>query len=147
MKAGPANTLPHPSSVLPGTPGPSNRRVGSADPEMLPSGLRPTRSQANLTHLFLQEAGPSRSVTPLEKGKEKVTASKPGLPNPSKLRVRCIRFGEHEIDTWYDAPFPEEYASVPDGMLWICEFCLKYMKSRFSASRHRVSSSYHMRET
>ena len=27
---------------------------------------------------------------------------------------------------------------MPDGRLWICEFCLKYMKSKFGASRHRV---------
>ena len=58
---------------------------------------------------------------------------------PNGLRIRKIRFGEFDIDTWYDAPFPEEYAAIPDGRLWMCEFCLKYMKSRFSAVRHRVS--------
>lgn len=69
---------------------------------------------------------------------EPLTA-KSAQPITGPSRIRTIRFGEFEIDTWYDAPFPEEYASVPDGMLWICEFCLKYMKSRFSAGRHRVS--------
>lgn len=59
---------------------------------------------------------------------------------PNGLRIRRIRFGEYDIDTWYDAPFPEEYAAIPDGRLWMCEFCLKYMKSRFSASRHQVCS-------
>ncbi|KAF8623695.1 hypothetical protein AX17_007393 [Amanita inopinata Kibby_2008] len=58
--------------------------------------------------------------------------------DPSKLRIRTIRFGEHDIQTWYDAPFPEEYAAIPDGRLWICEFCLKYMKSKFGAVRHRL---------
>ncbi|GAA94815.1 uncharacterized protein L969DRAFT_97222 [Mixia osmundae IAM 14324] len=52
--------------------------------------------------------------------------------------IRCIRFGEFEIDTWYQAPYPEEYALVPDGMLWICEYCFKYMKGRFQTSRHRL---------
>lgn len=74
--------------------------------------------------------------TPKDKGKEKQTVP---LSDASNLRIKTIRFGEFEIDTWYDAPFPEEYASVPDGMLWLCEFCLKYMKSRFSAGRHKVS--------
>jgi hypothetical protein len=57
---------------------------------------------------------------------------------PGVLRIRSIRFGPYEIKTWYDAPFPEEYATIPDGRLWICEFCLKYMKSRFKAIRHQV---------
>jgi histone acetyltransferase MYST4 len=57
---------------------------------------------------------------------------------PGVLRIRTIRFGPYDIKTWYDAPFPEEYASIPDGRLWICEFCLKYMKSRFKAIRHQV---------
>ncbi|PPQ98341.1 hypothetical protein CVT26_013597 [Gymnopilus dilepis] len=63
-----------------------------------------------------------------------------GLPKfePGVLRIRSIRFGPYDIKTWYDAPFPEEYASIPDGRLWICEFCLKYMKSRFKAIRHQM---------
>ncbi|KAI0768105.1 histone acetyltransferase [Trametes elegans] len=61
----------------------------------------------------------------------------PVLP-PNGLRIRRIRFGEYDIETWYDAPFPEEYAAIPDGRLWMCEYCLKYMKSRFSASRHQT---------
>lgn len=54
------------------------------------------------------------------------------------LRIRTIRIGAYEIDTWYDAPFPEEYACVPEGKLYMCEFCLKYIKSPFGAARHRM---------
>lgn len=57
--------------------------------------------------------------------------------------VRMIRFGAYDIDTWFQAPFPEEYSSVPDGRLWMCEFCLKYMKSRFMATRHRLKCIMH----
>lgn len=57
-------------------------------------------------------------------------------------KIKCIRFGPFDIDTWYTAPYPEEYAVVPDGRLWICEFCLKYMKSAFGAGRHRVSLAF-----
>ncbi|OBZ72296.1 Histone acetyltransferase KAT7 [Grifola frondosa] len=72
------------------------------------------------------------------------TSPAPSTPDPQNaaspngLRIRRIRFGEFDIETWYDAPFPEEYANIPDGRLWICEFCLKYMKSRFSAGRHQM---------
>ncbi|KAF9818602.1 hypothetical protein IEO21_02707 [Rhodonia placenta] len=57
---------------------------------------------------------------------------------PNGLRIRRIRFGEYDIETWYDAPFPEEYANIPDGRLWLCEFCLKYMKSEFISRRHQL---------
>ncbi|KAA0188438.1 Histone acetyltransferase, partial [Fasciolopsis buskii] len=38
-----------------------------------------------------------------------------------------IQFGKYEIDTWYFSPYPEEYRRL--NKLWICEYCLKYMKS------------------
>jgi hypothetical protein len=62
--------------------------------------------------------------------------------DPDALRIRTIRFGPYEIKTWYDAPFPEEFSNIPEGRLWICEFCLKYMKSRFGSLRHRVGLSF-----
>ncbi|KAI1797303.1 hypothetical protein LXA43DRAFT_1089180 [Ganoderma leucocontextum] len=78
---------------------------------------------------------PSSSMSPAP------SAATPGphaMFAPNGLRIRKIRFGEFDIDTWYDAPFPEEYAAIPDGRLWMCEYCLKYMKSRFSATRHQL---------
>jgi histone acetyltransferase SAS3 len=56
-------------------------------------------------------------------------------------KINKIRFGAFDIDTWYSAPYPEEYQYVPDGRLWLCEFCLKFMKSGFVAGRHRVSTA------
>ncbi|XP_047992866.1 histone acetyltransferase KAT6B isoform X2 [Leguminivora glycinivorella] len=50
---------------------------------------------------------------------------------------RCpsaIEFGQWEIDTWYSSPFPQEYARLPK--LFLCEFCLKYAKSRAVLMRH-----------
>lgn len=54
------------------------------------------------------------------------------------LRIKTIRFGQFDIDTWYDAPFPEEFSQIPEGRLWMCEFCLKYMRSGFGAGRHKM---------
>ena len=45
-----------------------------------------------------------------------------------------IEFGRYEIDTWYSAPYPEEYANAPK--VYLCEFCLKYMKTRTILRRH-----------
>lgn len=57
---------------------------------------------------------------------------------PSK--VKCINFAGFEIDTWHAAPYPEEYSR--NRVLYICEFCLKYMNSDYVAWRHKVSSQY-----
>ncbi|VDB89822.1 unnamed protein product, partial [Peniophora sp. CBMAI 1063] len=62
----------------------------------------------------------------------------PSAAGPSQPRIKTIRLGVYDIQTWYDAPFPEEYAQIPDGRLWLCEFCLKGMKSEFTAARHRL---------
>ncbi|TKX18218.1 MOZ/SAS-like protein 2 [Elsinoe australis] len=56
------------------------------------------------------------------------------LGPPSK--IKCINFGNHEIDTWHAAPYPEEYSR--NKVLYICEFCLKYMSSDFVAWRHKL---------
>ncbi|KAI1292005.1 Histone acetyltransferase KAT8 [Halotydeus destructor] len=40
--------------------------------------------------------------------------------------VDRIQFGKYEIDAWYFSPYPEDFGKQPK--LWICEFCLKYMK-------------------
>jgi histone acetyltransferase SAS3 len=56
---------------------------------------------------------------------------------PSK--IRCINFGGYEIDTWHAAPYPEEYTR--NKVLYICEFCLKYMSSDYVAWRHKVKSN------
>jgi hypothetical protein len=63
----------------------------------------------------------------LEKEREEIT----------KVRnVETIYLGKYEIGTWYFSPFPEEYGKCKE--LWICEFCLKYMKWSDSYNSHRV---------
>jgi histone acetyltransferase MYST4 len=49
-----------------------------------------------------------------------------------------IVFGSDLIKTWYSSSYPQEYARVP--RLYICEFCLKYMKCEQVYDRHCVSS-------
>ena len=51
--------------------------------------------------------------------------------------TRCpssIHFGRYDICTWYSAPYPQEYARLTQ--LYLCEFCLKYMKSSKVLNRH-----------
>jgi len=48
-----------------------------------------------------------------------------------------VQIGRYEIDTWYFSPYPEEYGK--QAKLWICEYCLKYM-------RLEKTFRYHMSE-
>lgn len=63
------------------------------------------------------------------------------LLSPSQamaVQGRCpaaIEFGKYEIQTWYSSPFPQEYARLPK--LFLCEFCLKYTKSKAVLERHQ----------
>lgn len=54
-------------------------------------------------------------------------------------KIKCINFGQFEIDTWHAAPYPEEYSK--NKHLYICEFCLKYMGSDYVAWRHKLKCS------
>ena len=40
------------------------------------------------------------------------------------------------MEVWYQSPYPEEYSCLPK--LYICEFCLKYLKSATQLRRHAV---------
>lgn len=60
---------------------------------------------------------------------------KEGLAADGIGRVEKIEFGAYEVDTWYAAPYPEEYARLKQ--LYLCEFCLKYMKTRQVLARHK----------
>ncbi|KAF6213166.1 hypothetical protein GE061_010881 [Apolygus lucorum] len=60
-----------------------------------------------------------------------------GAAAVSGLPGRCpasVEFGPHHIHTWYSSPFPQEYARL--GKLFLCEFCLKYTKSKAVLKRH-----------
>jgi histone acetyltransferase MYST1 len=48
--------------------------------------------------------------------------------------IHTIELGRFEIDTWYFSPYPEEYCK--ESKLYICEFCLKYVKKKHTLERH-----------
>jgi histone acetyltransferase SAS3 len=67
---------------------------------------------------------------------EAETTKKPRKVSGPASQIECISFGGYEIDTWYAAPYPEEYSR--NRVLHICEFCLKYMNSEYVAWRHKL---------
>ncbi|KAF2841819.1 hypothetical protein M501DRAFT_927022 [Patellaria atrata CBS 101060] len=75
-----------------------------------------------------------KQKTTLANGVLETTKANKHSGNPSK--IKSIIFGEKMIDTWHAAPYPEEYSR--NKLLYICEFCLKYMNSDYVAWRHKL---------
>ncbi|KAG1662868.1 Histone acetyltransferase KAT5 [Nymphon striatum] len=53
--------------------------------------------------------------------------------------VEMIELGKHRIRPWYFSPYPQEMTSLP--CIYLCESCLKFMKSRKSLQRHLVMAN------
>ncbi|KAI9297329.1 hypothetical protein K502DRAFT_334507 [Neoconidiobolus thromboides FSU 785] len=51
-----------------------------------------------------------------------------------------LKLSNFAIDTWYSAPYPEEYAN--EQVLYNCEFCLKYMRNAYTMHRHKIKCGY-----
>ncbi|CAG9856989.1 unnamed protein product [Phyllotreta striolata] len=82
-------------------------------------------------------AASTAALLPLAAAQHREASSTPAPPS-SGAEPRCpsaIEFGKYEIQTWYSSPFPQEYARLPK--LFLCEFCLKYTKSKAVLERHQ----------
>ncbi|KAG7492137.1 hypothetical protein MATL_G00011340 [Megalops atlanticus] len=75
------------------------------------------RKHDEINHVQKTYAEMDPTTAALEKEHEAITKVK---------YVDKIQTGTFEIDAWYFSPFPEDYGKQPK--LWICEYCLKYMK-------------------
>ena len=62
------------------------------------------------------------------------TVGNSGIPTAPRCPA-AIEFGKYDIQTWYSSPYPQEYARLPQ--LFLCEFCLKYTKSKSVLTRHQ----------
>ncbi|XP_032099174.1 histone acetyltransferase KAT8 isoform X3 [Sapajus apella] len=75
------------------------------------------RKHDEINHVQKTYAEMDPTTAALEKEHEAITKVK---------YVDKIHIGNYEIDAWYFSPFPEDYGKQPK--LWLCEYCLKYMK-------------------
>ena len=95
--------------------------------------LQADRIRFNEARQKAEEDWKRRVANSEAEGEMKARAQKLAGP-PTK--IKCVNFGGYEIETWYAAPYPEEYSR--NRVLYICEFCLKYMNSDFVAWRHKL---------
>ncbi|XP_016981206.1 males-absent on the first protein [Drosophila rhopaloa] len=83
------------------------------------------RRYDEINHVQKSHAELTASQAALEKEHESITKIK---------YIDKLQFGNYEIDTWYFSPFPEEYGKA--RTLYVCEYCLKYMRFRDSYAYH-----------
>ena len=95
--------------------------------------LQNDRKKFNEARTMAEEERKERAAQSEAENETKARSQKLAGP-PSK--IKCVYFGGHEIETWYAAPYPEEYSR--NRVLYLCEFCLKYMSSDYVAWRHRL---------
>merc|ERR1719192_2443292 len=79
------------------------------------------------------EAESNTPTTPRQTG----SLAAPGTHDDAITRmknVELIELGRHRIKPWYFSPYPIQLVSLP--CIYICEFCLKFVKSRTCLERH-----------
>jgi len=90
-----------------------------------------------------QEAGDLSSQGETQEGatatqpRQTGSLAAPGTHDDAVTRmknVELIELGRHRIKPWYFSPYPIELVSLP--CIYICEFCLKFVKSRTCLERH-----------
>eukprot|EP01120_Amphizonella_sp_Union-15-10_P015222 TRINITY_DN7774_c0_g1_i1.p1 TRINITY_DN7774_c0_g1~~TRINITY_DN7774_c0_g1_i1.p1 ORF type:complete len:400 (-),score=60.84 TRINITY_DN7774_c0_g1_i1:58-1257(-) len=92
-----------------------------------PSERRSTRNQKRKFEEMNQGSKDEENKSQLEIEHEEVTKVK---------NIQTIELGRYEIDTWYYSPYPEEFSKC--AKLYLCEFCLKYMKKDKTLIRHKL---------
>lgn len=86
------------------------------------------RRHDEINHVQKTYADMDPTTAALEKEHEAITKVK---------YIDKLRFGKFEIDTWYFSPYPEEYGKV--GTLYVCEYCLRYMRLPTTLMHHKTS--------
>ena len=69
-----------------------------------------------------------------------VSSDLQGVFDHTKVHPPQIQFGPWLLKNWYSAPYPQEYARL--DVLYVCEFCLKYMQSVNILKRHMKKCVY-----
>lgn len=80
---------------------------------------------------FLQ-GGSGSVIAPRMTGS--LAANHPDLLTTRIKNIEMIELGRHRIKPWYFSPYPQELVSL--NCIYLCEFCLKYVKSRKCLQRH-----------
>lgn len=126
--------------------------INSLASDMTPPNLIRAKSSGNSTKTKIEpprinDLGISQfeldlyTSSMIESSKEKEIVLETGeilnpvsLLNLSNKSHKIIKFGNNEIESWYKSPYPEEFWQLEQ--IFICQYCLKYMKSNWILNRH-----------
>ena len=91
---------------------------------------RMTRNQKRMhdeiNNVEMSYADMDPTTAAMEKAHEELTKVK---------YISKVRLGKHEIGTWYFSPYPDDYGK--QSQLYICEYCLNYMKFKGTYKWHK----------
>ncbi|XP_047998207.1 histone acetyltransferase Tip60 isoform X1 [Leguminivora glycinivorella] len=84
------------------------------------------------------DATPSGAATPTTRPRQSGSLVAHGHDDlvTRMKNIEMIELGKHRIRPWYFAPYPQEMVNLP--CIYICDFCLKYRKSRKCLERHLI---------
>ncbi|CAM9292534.1 unnamed protein product [Phaeothamnion confervicola] len=90
-----------------------------------------TSSKAGKRPAAAAAAAAAAALALLEREHEEVTKVK---------NIQRVEMGRYEMETWYFSPYPDDYSRL--DRLYVCEFCLKYMRKRATLERHRAKCEH-----
>uniref|UniRef100_A0A3B4CZD3 Histone acetyltransferase KAT5 n=1 Tax=Pygocentrus nattereri TaxID=42514 RepID=A0A3B4CZD3_PYGNA len=141
---------------------PSSTEVSQASvyPAVREAFSTKSREDEQLTSITTVTNGTTRRILPSQPGRKRKNCgtdedsqdSSDGIPSAPRMtgslvsdrshddivtrmkNIDCIELGRHRLKPWYFSPYPQELTSLP--VLYLCEFCLKYLKSLKCLQRH-----------
>ncbi|GMR48560.1 hypothetical protein PMAYCL1PPCAC_18755 [Pristionchus mayeri] len=114
--------------------------TGSPDREIPKrTGAGPRKRKVTIDPMESLKADESMPPTPENSNAPRTSGSmcKVGHSEDALTRIRnieLIELGKHRIQPWYFSPYPQQLTKLP--VIYICEFCLKYLKSATCLKRH-----------
>jgi len=84
----------------------------------------------------------SENPTPIDEYSEQILKADQTLKEDCIKPVdisknKAIKFGSYLIKMWFASPYPAEYSERP--ILYLCEYCFKYLNSEYALMRHQVN--------
>jgi histone acetyltransferase MYST1 len=127
------------SASATGAAGSSNKKNGEHPPYNNSSSITDTGESGGTT--------PTTTIAPFamtggnwhrsNSGDPATTAFEQEHEETTKVKnIEKIVMGSYQVAAWYYSPFPAEYSDVE--CLYVCEFCLSYMKKKRTLIKHRT---------
>uniref|UniRef100_A0A665U9E9 Histone acetyltransferase KAT5 n=1 Tax=Echeneis naucrates TaxID=173247 RepID=A0A665U9E9_ECHNA len=127
-------TVPLATQVSPATPVPSLPSSNGTARRLIPSQPgRKRKANCGGTDEDSQDSSDGIPSAPRMTGSLVSDRSHDDIVTRMK-NIECIELGRHRLKPWYFSPYPQELTTLP--ILYLCEFCLKYLKSLKCLQRH-----------